>query len=50
MNFIIKILKHIILLLRANNELKQGVGKWYFTYAINNIYYLIINSECFLIN
>ena len=30
---------------RANNELKQGVGKWYFTYASKNIA-AIINSEC----
>ena len=30
---------------RANNELKQGVGKWYFTYASKNIT-AIINSEC----
>ena len=30
---------------RANNELKQGVGKWYFTYASKNIAALI-NSEC----
>ena len=30
---------------RANNELKQGVGKWYFTYASKNIN-AIINSEC----
>ena len=30
---------------RANNELKQGVGKWYFTYANKSIS-AIINSEC----
>ena len=30
---------------RANNELKQGVGKWYFTYASKSIN-AIINSEC----
>ena len=30
---------------RANNELKQGVGKWYFTYATKSIS-AIINSEC----
>ena len=30
---------------RANNELKQGVGKWYFTYADVSIS-AIINSEC----
>ena len=30
---------------RANNELKQGVGKWYFTYASKNVN-AIINSEC----
>ena len=30
---------------RANNELKQGVGKWYFTHASKNIA-AIINSEC----
>ena len=32
--------------IRANNELEQGVGKWYFTYASKNIN-AIINSECF---
>lgn len=31
--------------IRANNELKQGVGKWNFTYASKNIS-AIINSEC----
>ena len=31
--------------IRANNELEQGVGKWYFTYASKNID-AIINSEC----
>ena len=31
--------------IRANNELKQGVGKWYFTYASKNMS-AIINSEC----
>ena len=31
--------------IRANNELEQGVGKWYFTYASKNIS-AIINSEC----
>ena len=31
--------------IRANNELEQGVGKWYFTYASKNIN-AIINSEC----
>ena len=30
---------------RANNELNQGVGKWYFTYANKSIS-AIINSEC----
>ena len=30
---------------RANKELKQGVGKWYFTYASISIN-AIINSEC----
>ena len=30
---------------RTNNELKQGVGKWYFTYASQSIK-AIINSEC----
>ena len=30
---------------RANNELKQGVGKWHFTHASKNIA-AIINSEC----
>ncbi len=30
---------------RTNNELKQGVGKWYFKYASNSIN-AIINSEC----
>ena len=30
---------------RANNELKQGVGKWYYTYASKSIN-AIINSEC----
>ena len=30
---------------RANNELKQGVGKWYFTYASKSIN-AITNSEC----
>ena len=30
---------------RTNNELKQGVGKWYFTYATKSIS-AIINSEC----
>ena len=30
---------------RANNELKQGVGKWYFSHASKNIA-AIINSEC----
>ena len=30
---------------RTNNELKQGVGKWYFTYASKSIN-AIINSEC----
>ena len=30
---------------RSNNELKQGVGKWYFTYASKRIK-AIINSEC----
>ena len=33
---------------RANNELKQGVGKWYFTYASKSIS-AIINSECIYI-
>ena len=32
--------------IRENNELEQGVGKWYFTYASKNIDE-IINSECF---
>ena len=31
--------------IRANNELEQGVGKWYFTYASKSIS-AIINSEC----
>ena len=31
--------------IRANNELEQGVGKWYFTYASKSIN-AIINSEC----
>ena len=31
--------------IRENNELEQGVGKWYFTYASKNISE-IINSEC----
>ena len=30
---------------RANNELKQGVGKWYYTYATDSIN-SIVNSEC----
>ena len=30
---------------RSNNELEQGVGKWYFTYASKEIS-SIINSEC----
>ena len=31
---------------RENNELEQGVGKWYFNYASKDIN-AIINSECF---
>ena len=31
--------------IRANKELEQGVGKWYFTYASKGIN-AIINSEC----
>jgi hypothetical protein len=31
--------------IRANNELEQGVGKWYFTHASKSIA-AIINSEC----
>ena len=30
---------------RANNELKQGVGQWHFTYASKSIN-AIINSDC----
>ena len=30
---------------RSNNELKQGVGKWYYTYATESIN-SIVNSEC----
>ena len=32
--------------IRENNELQQGVGKWYYSYASKNIN-AIINSECF---
>ena len=32
--------------IRENNELEQGVGKWYFNYASIDIN-AIINSECF---
>ncbi len=32
--------------LRTNNELEQGVGKWYFSYASKSIN-AIIHSECF---
>ena len=32
--------------IRENNELKQGVGKWYYNYAGEDIN-AIINSECF---
>ena len=32
--------------IRENNELEQGVGKWYFNYASKDIN-AIINSECF---
>ena len=32
--------------IRENNELEQGVGKWYFNYATKDIN-AIINSECF---
>ena len=31
---------------RSNNELEQGVGRWYFNYASKDIN-AIINSECF---
>lgn len=40
-----KSIKAYNIALRANNELEQGVGKWYFTYASKKID-AIINSEC----